>query len=321
MSPISTRAKAIPAMAKLALRFISGKYKGGEFVLSEGKEIIIGRSSDAEVVLMEDMVSRRHAQLVVKGDKIYLEDRGSTNGTFVNGEKVNKAVVSKGDRVLIGTSIMKVVEASTDASGSVPRAETGSGKQDLSRTTMHSGSSSMSGTIAEVPLPDLIQLFSTSKKTGTLVLNREGVVAKIHLDRGRLVYASMSDSSGLPPIKAIYRILAWDDGNFELIGPEPHDFPDLIDMPTEHILMEGLRQLDELRHMQTKLPSPKTRIGVPRPLEPRLSDLEPGELDVFQLAINKNTVQDILDACRSSDLDAANILSKLLKLRYLVARK
>ncbi|MBW2278113.1 MAG: FHA domain-containing protein, partial [Deltaproteobacteria bacterium] len=93
-------------MEKLALRFISGKYKGGEFVLSEGKQIIIGRSSDAEVVLMEDMVSRRHAHLVVKGEKIYLEDRGSTNGTFVNGEKISKAVASKGDRVLIGTSIM-----------------------------------------------------------------------------------------------------------------------------------------------------------------------------------------------------------------------
>lgn len=308
-------------MSKLALRFISGKYKGGEFVLTEGKEIVIGRSSDAEVVLMEDMVSRRHAHLVVKGDKIYLEDRGSTNGTFVNGEKVSKAVVTKGDRVLIGTSIMKVVEASEDASGQMIPAATGGKRQDLSRTTMHSGSRSMSGTIAEVPLPDLIQLFSTSKKTGTLVLTRDGVVAKIHLDRGRLVYASLNDSPGLAPIKAIYRILAWDDGTFELVGPEPHDYPDLIDMPTEHILMEGLRQLDELRHMQTKLPPPKTRIGVPRPLEPRLSDLEPAELDVFQLAINKNTVQDILDACRSSDLDASNILAKLLKERYLVARK
>lgn len=308
-------------MTKLALRFISGKYKGGEFVLTEGKEIVIGRSSDAEVVLMEDMVSRRHAHLEIKGEKIYLEDRGSTNGTFVNGEKVSKAVVTKGDRVLIGTSIMKVVEASEDASGQVVAGAAGGRKQELSRTTMHSGSRSMSGTIAEVPLPDLIQLFSTSKKTGTLVLTRDSVVAKIHLDRGRLVYAAINDSPGLTPIKAIYRILAWEDGTFELIGPEPHDFPDLIDMPTEHILMEGLRQLDELRHMQTKLPALGTRIGVPRPLEPRLSELEPPELDVFQLAINKNTVQEILDSARTSDLDASTILAKLLKQRYLVARK
>jgi pSer/pThr/pTyr-binding forkhead associated (FHA) protein len=308
-------------MANLALRFISGKYKGGEFVLKEGMETVIGRSSDAEVVLMEDMVSRKHAHLVTKGEKIYLEDHGSTNGTFVNGEKVSKAVVTKGDRILIGTSIMKVVEASGEPAGVVTQDSQASKSKELSRTTMHSGSRSMSGTIAEVPLPDLIQLFSTSKKTGTLVLTRDGLVAKIHLDRGRLVYAAINDSPGLPPIKAIYRILAWDDGTFELVGPEPHNFPELIDMPTEHILMEGLRQLDELRHMQTKLPPPATRIGVPRPLEPRLGDLDRNELDVFQLAINKNTIQEILDSAGASDLDAANILVKLLKKRYLVTRK
>jgi hypothetical protein len=308
-------------MAELALRFISGKYKGGEFVLREGKQIVIGRSSDAEVVLMEDMVSRRHAILVIQGDKIHLEDRGSTNGTFVNGEKVSKAVVTKGDRILIGTSIMKVVEASDEPVGQITHDSQAAKQKELSRTTMHSGSRSMSGTIAEVPLPDLIQLFSTSKKTGTLVLTQGSVVAKIHLDRGRLVYAAINDAPSLSAIKAIYRILAWEDGTFELVGPEPHDSPDLIDMPTEHILMEGLRQLDELRNMQAKLPPPKTRIGVPRPLEPLLSDLERPELDVFQLAINKNTVQEILDSARSSDLDAANILVKLLKQRYLVARK
>ena len=308
-------------MAELALRFISGKYKGGEFVLREGKEIVIGRSSDAEVVLMEDMVSRRHAILVIQGDKIHLEDRGSTNGTFVNGEKVSKAVVTKGDRILIGTSIMKVVEASDEPVGQITHDSQAAKQKDLSRTTMHSGSRSMSGTIAEVPLPDLIQLFSTSKKTGTLVLTQGSVVAKIHLDRGRLVYAAINDAPSLPAIKAIYRILGWEDGTFELVGPEPHDYPDLIDMPTEHILMEGLRQLDELRNMKAKLPPPETRIGVPRPLEPSLSDLERVELDVFQLAINKNTVQEILDSARASDLDAANILVKLLKARYLVARK
>jgi len=102
-------------MPKLALRFISGKYKGGEFLLKEGKEVVVGRSSELDIVLMEDMVSRRHAVLVQRGDKIHVEDRGSTNGTFVNGEKISKAVVGKGDRVLIGTSIMKVVDASEGA--------------------------------------------------------------------------------------------------------------------------------------------------------------------------------------------------------------
>ena len=305
-------------MAKLALRFISGKYKGGEFVLPEGRDVIIGRSSELDVVLMEDMVSRRHAVLRVQGEKIELQDRGSTNGTFVNGEKVGKAVVGKGDRILIGTSIMKVVDASEEAP-TMATQEASHRAQDLSRTTMHSGARSMSGTIAEVPLPDLIQLFSTSKKTGTLVLNKAGVIGKVHLDTGRIIYASISDSPGLPPTKAMFRLLAWEEGTFDLLGPEPQNFPDQINMPTEHLLMEGLRQLDELRHMQSKLPPPAARVSLCSPLEARLRDLGPEELDVLQLVINSATIQEVLDGS-ASDVDTSNILSTLLRKKYIRAQ-
>ena len=309
-------------MPKLALRFISGKYKGGEFLLKEGKEVVVGRSSELDIVLMEDMVSRRHAVLVQRGDKIHVEDRGSTNGTFVNGEKISAAIVGKGDRVLIGTSIMKVVDASEDAAivtGAVT-AERRPRYQDMGRTTMHSGARSMTGTIAEVPLPDLIQLFSSSKKTGTLVVILGSTIARIHLDHGKIVHASLSDTPGLPSMKAIARVLSWDDGTFELVGPEPHATAELLNLPTEHILMEGLRQLDEMRHKQTKLPPPQTRIDVVRPLEARLSELTPAELDVFQLALSAPiTVQGVFDRAAANDSEAAAILDKLLKKKYLTA--
>jgi pSer/pThr/pTyr-binding forkhead associated (FHA) protein len=307
-------------MPKLALRFISGKYKGGEYLLKEGKEVVVGRSSELDIVLMEDMVSRRHAVLVQRGEKIHVEDRGSTNGTFVNGEKITAAIVGKGDRVLIGTSIMKVVDATDGAAlatGAVTT-ERKPGYQDMGRTTMHSGARSMTGTIAEVPLPDLIQLFSTSKKTGTLVVMQGKAVARIHLDQGKIVHASLSDAPGLPTLKSITRMLSWEDGTFELRGPEPHSSPETISLPTEHVLMEGLRQLDELRHKQNKLPPRQARLGVVRPPEGRLAELSPAELDVFQLALGPPiTVQGVLDQAAVSDTDAAAILEKLLKKRYL----
>jgi pSer/pThr/pTyr-binding forkhead associated (FHA) protein len=73
------------------LRFISGKYQGGEFPIVPEKQILVGRSSDLDMVLVEDMVSRKHARIAMQADQIWIEDLGSTNGTFVNGEKIKRA--------------------------------------------------------------------------------------------------------------------------------------------------------------------------------------------------------------------------------------
>ena len=57
-----------------ALKFISGKYQGGEFPLKPEKQVIIGRSSDLDMVLVEDMVSRKHAKITCASGKILIED-------------------------------------------------------------------------------------------------------------------------------------------------------------------------------------------------------------------------------------------------------
>src|SRR6516225_5766685 len=138
----------------LALRFISGKYQGGEFPMVPNKEIVVGRSSDLDMVLVEEMVSRKHARIAYENDAIVIEDLGSTNGTFVNGEKIKRAQLKEGDRVLIGTSILKVivVEGARDSSEA---------KRDLENVAAARRTTSartMSGSIEEVPLPDLLQL-------------------------------------------------------------------------------------------------------------------------------------------------------------------
>src|ERR1043165_5899212 len=103
---------------RYALRFISGKYQGGEFPLRMNREIIIGRSSDLDMVLVEDMVSRRHAKITTTESDIFIQDMGSTNGTFVNGEKIaGRARLTENDRILVGTSIIKVVGVDSETAG------------------------------------------------------------------------------------------------------------------------------------------------------------------------------------------------------------
>src|SRR5580704_16348223 len=151
------------------LRFISGKYQGGEFPIATDKQILIGRSSDLDMVLVEDMVSRKHARISMQGDQIWIEDLGSTNGTFVNGEKIKRARLKEGDRVLIGTSILKVIAGDSVRDSADAKIEL----ENVAHRARNSQERTMSGSIEEVPLPDLLQLFGTSKKSGVLVIRTD----------------------------------------------------------------------------------------------------------------------------------------------------
>lgn len=71
-------------------------------------EVIIGRSADANITVKEHNVSRRHAKITFKGDKAHIEDLGSTNGTFVNSERITSVDLEDGDLISIGKTILKL---------------------------------------------------------------------------------------------------------------------------------------------------------------------------------------------------------------------
>jgi pSer/pThr/pTyr-binding forkhead associated (FHA) protein len=302
------------ARRAFALRFISGKYQGGEFPIYPEKPIVVGRSSDLDMVLVEDMVSRRHAKIAYAGDQITIEDLGSTNGTFVNGEKVKKARLKEGDRVLIGTSILKVVAAD-------PSAGTDASKQNLENVAAARRTSqvrTMSGSLEEVPLPDLLQLFGTSKKNGVLVLRTpEDDVGKIYLKKGNIYFATINDSDDVPSMKACFRMLTWEKGSFDLDPPDERTFPEEVDLTVAEVLMEGMRQLDEFNEIRNELPDLNTRLILSQPVIPPLRDLKPEELNILQLAHNYGHLETVLNKSLSTDLDTVQIILKLIKGAYL----
>ena len=304
-------------MTRLALRFISGKYQGGEFPLRSNREIVIGRSSDLDMVLVEDMVSRRHAKITTTDQGILIQDVGSTNGTFVNGEKIEGvARLSEGDRILVGTSIIKVVavdaltsETEADARR---RLEAGAARQSSSTGRP------MSGVIEEIPLPDLLQLLSTSRKSGVLVVSNAGHVGKIYFRKGQVYFAAIDDDFAVSPQKAIFRMLTWQTGTFELEPAVELQVMDEIHESTEGLLMDGVRQLDEMKQLEDLLPPMGSPLAVPTPLAGRLRDLTPAELDVFQLVLDHGMMQKVFDHFPGSDLEAAHTLVALMKREFVV---
>ena len=88
----------------------TGPTPGAAYTL-EGDQLMIGRDSTNEIVINDAEVSRRHARLTFQGGKYVLEDLGSTNGTFVNGQRLaGPRVLKAGEVVSFGEQIVLVFE-------------------------------------------------------------------------------------------------------------------------------------------------------------------------------------------------------------------
>lgn len=103
----------------------TGPTPGATFTL-EGDQLNIGRDSTNEITINDAEVSRRHARLTFQGGKYVLEDLGSTNGTFVNGQRLaGPRVLKAGEVVSFGEQIVLVFEVVTSDPGATmvsPRA-------------------------------------------------------------------------------------------------------------------------------------------------------------------------------------------------------
>src|SRR5512139_3096417 len=111
--------------AQYQLIMRSGPTPGAAFML-EGDQITIGRDPTNSITINDAEISRRHARLTYQGGKYVLEDLGSTNGTFVNGQRLaGPRVLKSGEVVSFGEQIVLVFEVtSMDAGATVvsPRA-------------------------------------------------------------------------------------------------------------------------------------------------------------------------------------------------------
>ncbi len=86
---------------RYALVVERGPRAGLTYVLGEG-ETLAGRSNDVDIFLGDVTVSRHHARFTVDTEGLTVEDLRSTNGTYVNAERHDKATLQAGDEVIIG---------------------------------------------------------------------------------------------------------------------------------------------------------------------------------------------------------------------------
>jgi pSer/pThr/pTyr-binding forkhead associated (FHA) protein len=81
----------------------------GEAVSLEQAPLLIGRGNDAAIRLDDDYVSTRHARIASSGDQWFVEDLGSTNGTYVGSARITQATALQlGTQVRIGKTILEL---------------------------------------------------------------------------------------------------------------------------------------------------------------------------------------------------------------------
>ncbi|QCU76816.1 FHA domain-containing protein [Citricoccus sp. SGAir0253] len=87
---------------------LEGPLKGTEVPL-HGAPLLVGRAQEADLVLDDDYVSGRHARLFPQGSRWFLEDLGSTNGTYVGGSPLSRTVaVEPGTAIRIGKTVLEL---------------------------------------------------------------------------------------------------------------------------------------------------------------------------------------------------------------------
>jgi hypothetical protein len=109
----------------------------------------------------------------------------------------------------------------------------------------------LQGSLAEISLPDVIQLVSVSGKTGVFTISGEGADGKIYLKDGQIVDAAAGKLSG---DLAVYEMATWRKGQFIFtanVAPERVT----VTKSNTSLMMEAARRIDEYRVLQRKIPN------------------------------------------------------------------
>lgn len=155
----------------------------------------IGRHSSCDLVLRKDDISRRHAEVLLDGSQWVLRDLGSTNGTFVNGHRVQgTAVLRPGDRIELGSSTITFCQV--DGEISAGEDEPSAAKTMIVERLPETSSEAFQGDLAEIPPDALLQLLEMGRKSGLLELTLPDGPGHLWLETGAPIHAETEKEMG-----------------------------------------------------------------------------------------------------------------------------
>jgi hypothetical protein len=272
------------------------------FDLLETFRVAIGRHDSNDLRFNSRNVSNYHAEILIQPDGLVIQDLGSTNGTYVNEERVKRRKLVAGDRIRIGSNEIRV-KLTNDEGGkqSDPSPASIPAAGDFGRE----GSSEHSLTLKEL----LLNLCRQGQPV-RLVLKRSATEVAVYLHEGRVIFA---ESGKARAEKALYRAFEWRSGTFQVEPfPANDSVPRVICVPIETLAQEGAQQAKELDELIGKLPPPDAPLRLRESCKMRICDFTPAEIEVFLGLIRNGTLAATIEASPMTDLRVMSLVHSLL---------
>ena len=134
-------------------------------------KMVVGRDKTCDICIPKDEVSTRHAQIEIIGDVLHVNDLGSANGTFLNGEPIDQAEVSPGDELRFDIVVFKVDRQIEDSGKTVLRTSFKKPDFDIEATQVKPANSPVPD--SSPPPPQVSTPGSESDVEKTMVLGRK----------------------------------------------------------------------------------------------------------------------------------------------------
>lgn len=201
--------------------------------------VILGRSRTCDLTLSGADASRRHAEILGTGHGFVLRDLDSTNGTFVNGERIDKRVLRRGDRIEIGDSTITFCVVQADLAQPLGSEEA---PTVVTERPVPGKSEALRGGLDEIPPDALLQILELGRKTGVLKIESESG-GQIWLRDGAPIHAETRCQIGFD---AALTLVQAKTGRF--IFESRSDCPEsTIRASITQLLLESSRRMDEAR--------------------------------------------------------------------------
>jgi pSer/pThr/pTyr-binding forkhead associated (FHA) protein len=155
--------------------------------------IVLGRSRSCDLTLKTPDASRRHAEIVCTDSGWLLRDLGSTNGTYLNSERIDEREIVPGDRIEIGGDLVSfcLVDPALDTAIASPVDQA----QTILRERPALGEC-VTGDLAEIPTYAVLQMLEMGAKSGVLELDTPDGTGRLWLAQGSPAHALTKSQCG-----------------------------------------------------------------------------------------------------------------------------